>query len=404
MRILMGMPARESVGGPAACEPPFVKALKDMGVDVDEEIYIYGDKILKETKTWERITRVLQVAFSLRRLMRSDSPDLIHLNTTVDLKSLLRDLVTIFFLQPSKRRIFLKLHGSDAEFLRTSNLLLRFMLRTLFSKVEGISVLSSKERDAFLSFGVEKRKVFLVKCALKEAFYQRDEGFAQKHRLAAGVPVLLFIARFIPAKGLIDVIHACHLLKKRGYNFVLFCIGDGPTRQQAEDEVTRLDLRENVRFSGYIPEQETDEFYANSDLLLYPTYHFEGLPTVILNSLAAGLPIITTRIRGTADYLSEPENCLWVEPKQPEMLAEKVVQVLEQPELRAQMKRNNRILAQSFTAEIVAQEYLEIYNQLVAGRVNAAEVQLGQATAQLMRYQNSPQPVTRDETTFSLGD
>jgi glycosyltransferase involved in cell wall biosynthesis len=401
MRILMGMPARESVGGPVACEPPFVKALRTMGIEVDEKTYIYGDKILKETKIWERIARVIRVAFSLHHQTRSGCPDLIHLNTTLDLKALLRDLVTVSFLQSKEGRIFLKLHGSDDKFLSTGNLLLRLMMRILFSKVEGIGVLSTQEREKFLSFGIDERNIFLVKCALKEGLYQRDSGFIRKHQLEEGTHVLLFIARFIPAKGLIDVIHAAHLLKNRGYKFALFCIGDGPTRQEAEDEVNRLDLRRHVRFSGYIPEQETDEFYANSDLLLYPTYHFEGLPTVILNSLAAGIPIITTRIRGAADYLSEPENCLWVEPKQPAMLAEKTIQALEHPEMRMTMSRNNRILAQNFTAKTVAHEYLEIYQQLVADRVNPVDLQLHQTREQSIGYQNLPQHSTRNGTTFS---
>ena len=86
---------------------------------------------------------------------------------------------------------------------------------------------------------------------------------------------------------------------------------------------------------------------------------------VIFKSVAAGLPVITTRIRAAADYLGEPDNCLWVAPRDPRMLAERITRLLDRPDERALMRRNNLELARRFTAAFVAPEYLEIYNQLV---------------------------------------
>jgi glycosyltransferase involved in cell wall biosynthesis len=103
-------------------------------------------------------------------------------------------------------------------------------------------------------------------------------------------------------------------------------------------------------------------------MLVFPTYHYEGFPMVIFNSVAAGVPIITTRIRAAADYLREPDNCLWVEPKNPAMLAEKIIYLLTHAEVRATMKRNNEKLAQAFTAEVVTREYMGIYEQLLTGK------------------------------------
>ena len=81
--------------------------------------------------------------------------------------------------------------------------------------------------------------------------------------------------------------------------------------------------------------------------------------------MAAGLPIITTRIRAARDYLKEPNNCLWVEPRQPEQLADRMAQLLDQPELRAAMSQNNRALATQFSARVVTPEYLAIYEQFI---------------------------------------
>jgi glycosyltransferase involved in cell wall biosynthesis len=85
---------------------------------------------------------------------------------------------------------------------------------------------------------------------------------------------------------------------------------------------------------------------------------------VIFKSIAAGLPVITTRIRAAADYLREPDNCLWTEPRNPRMLADKIAHLLDRPDARALMRRRNLELARRFAAPSVAPEYLEIYNRL----------------------------------------
>src|SRR4051812_47817132 len=97
MKILVGMPSKDSWGGPASSEPPFVAALRKIGVDVREEVYVYGDKE-KPTKFYERVRRVLQTAFRFRKILAHESFDLIHLNTALDLKTLLRDSVSIFLM------------------------------------------------------------------------------------------------------------------------------------------------------------------------------------------------------------------------------------------------------------------------------------------------------------------
>jgi glycosyltransferase involved in cell wall biosynthesis len=362
------MPDRESTGGPVACEPPFVEELRRAGLSVHEETYVHADKGAR-INLWTRIRRVLRTASRFRRRLKRESFDLVHLNTSFDTMALLRDVVTLLYLRRSPRaRIFLKFHGSDAALLNTNNPLLRALGRWLLARADGIGALSSEERENFLRAGVDVRRVFPVKNVVREILDQRSEGFAETLQIDAGTPVLLFIARFIRAKGLSDVVRACSIVRERGMDFMLLCVGDGEARAEAESLAARENLQSCVRFCGYVTEARAGEFYANADLLVFPTYHYEGFPMVIFNSVAAGIPIITTRIRAAADYLREPDNCLWVEPQNPSMLAEKIIQLLTHPEEREAMKRNNEKLAQQFTAEVVTREYIDIYRQLVEAK------------------------------------
>jgi glycosyltransferase involved in cell wall biosynthesis len=363
MRILVGMPAKDSWGGPIYCEPPFVAGLRAAGVEADEEVYVYGDKATP-TPLLRRVWRVLEAAWRLRRRAQAKRYDVVHLNTSCDEKCVLRDSLTLAFLRSSGARIYLKMHGSTAPFLANGNWFWRYWKRRVFTGADGVGVLSQEERDNFLRAGCPAEKLSPAKYVVEHEAFQPDPAFHARHGLAPATPVLLFSARVIPAKGLPDVIEACAMLRDAGHHFALFCLGDGPARDDAEQAVERLQLADRVRFFGYIPEAETAAFHANSTIFVFPTYHDEGFPLVLLKSLAAGLPIVTTRIRAAADYLQEPENCLWVEPRNPAQLAAKIAQLLTDNESRAAMADRNRRLSQQFTAAQVAREYIEVYRRL----------------------------------------
>ena len=364
VRLLVGMTDKGSVGGPAACEPPFVAGLRALGVEVEEEIYAYGDRFSGPSLP-KRVSRVLQTARKFRKRLDAERFDVVHLNTSFDTKALLRDVTVIQLLRSAGAKIFLKFHGSDARLLRTRNRALHLLEHRLLKQVDGIGLLSSEEKSYFICAGADERKTFVVKNLVERNEEKRTAQFVEEINVAPDVPLLLFIARFIPAKGLLDVIRTCSILRERGLKFMLLCVGDGMLRATAEKLVAALELQSHVHFTGYISEEEAKKFYANSTALLFPTYHFEGFPMVIFNAVAAGLPIITTRIRAAADYLHEPDNCLWVEPKNPEMLAAKVVSLLNNSRMREMISSNNRKLAQKFTAREVVPEYLEIYERLI---------------------------------------
>lgn len=354
------MPDPKSLGGPAACEPPFVAELRRQGCDVTEETYVYGEG-LQGTSLMRRARRVLNAIRRLNRSISQQPIDIIHINSAFDARALLRDFVTLKLLRKTQAKIFIKFHGSDAGLLQTTNPLLVYFQRFVLDRVSGIGVLSSEEKRNFSNARVADNKIFVVKNVVDLTFpLPRDSA-------ATTTPIILFIARFIPAKGLLDVIRACSLLQKQGVQFQLVCVGDGPAKSDAVREVQNLRLENQVHFTGFISEAQARAFYVTSTVVVLPTYHGEGFPMTIFSAAAAGRPIVTTRIRAAADYLSEPENCLWVNPHDPTDLAMKLKYLISEPELRARMGSNNYELAKSFSAEQVTREYLKAYKALLSG-------------------------------------
>ncbi|MEJ7623206.1 MAG: glycosyltransferase family 4 protein [Pyrinomonadaceae bacterium] len=365
MKILIGMPAADSRGGPINCEPPFVAALREAGVEVDEEVYVYGDGGTPVDAV-TRIKRVVDAARRLKHRVRENSYDLVHLNTSFDARCLVRDSLALRAIG-GRVPVFLKMHGSIAAFLATRNRVWAAAQRRLFHQVAGIGVLSTEEMRRFIDAGCDQRKLVIVKNAI-EPLGQGSAGrdLTGDRGIARDCPLLLFSSRLMPAKGLLDVINGCKILRERNREFSLIVLGDGPQRAEAENLVRSAGLERHVRFTGYLTEVEASAYHVQAALFIFPSYHDEGLPMVLLKSLSAGLPIITTRIRAAADYLTEPDNCLWVDPKSPVDVAEKIQTLLDAPALARKMSENNRRLAGEFSPAEVAAEYIALYRGIIA--------------------------------------
>jgi glycosyltransferase involved in cell wall biosynthesis len=229
------------------------------------------------------------------------------------------------------------------------------MLRKYSQWADGFGVLSSDEYINFVNAGFSPNKVFIIKNIVNPSVYIKNSIFHNKYS-TNNCAILLFVARLIPQKGLLETIKAAIILKGKSYDFKLIVLGDGPDKIIAEKMVDVANISSSVFFAGFLPEEQTKEFYANSDVLVFPTYHEEGFPMAVFQSVAAGLPIITTKTRASADYLKEPDNCLWVQPKNPEMLAEKIAYLLDNPNVSFQMSENNKKLSNLFTQEVVCKE------------------------------------------------
>ena len=362
MKVLIGMPSADSWGGPAACEPPFVAALRESGVDVREETYVYGDKE-KPTAFVERVRRVLETAFRFRRITSRENFDLIHLNTAFDLKTLLRDSISIFLMKPLGAKIFLKLHGSESGILKSANPLVAVLISYLKSRVDGFGVLSSEEKSNFIRAGFAAEKFYQVKNAVTIGA-DLPENFSGEQQETPETFRLLFVSRFIETKGLIETIRACSILKKRSVKFVLNCVGDGETRAAAESETESLGLQNEVKFTGYIPETEVTDYFLNSDAFVFPTRHAEGFPMVLFKAAVVGLPIVTTQVRAAADYLKENENCLF-STQNPNDIAEKIIEIIDNKFLRATMSANNLEFGRTLAPENIASEFIEIYQDIL---------------------------------------
>jgi glycosyltransferase involved in cell wall biosynthesis len=172
--------------------------------------------------------------------------------------------------------------------------------------------------------------------------------FRKKYALDESKFKVLFVGRIVREKGVFTLLESIPMISCAADCQFVF-VGDGPDLKALQQKAEALQVTDYVRFPGFIPDQECDHFYANADILAFPTFFNEGFPMALFKSVAAGLPAVTTRIRAAKDYLTSPENVLWVDGESPESVAKAINVLYGDHALRKAMSKNNRELAKKFS-------------------------------------------------------
>jgi glycosyltransferase involved in cell wall biosynthesis len=151
---------------------------------------------------------------------------------------------------------------------------------------------------------------------------------------------LLTVGRAVAKKGIDTLLEALKLLPT-DLHWRWTHIGGGPLRDQLRRHADRLNLSDRCEFSGGRPQEDVIEAYQQSDLFVLPcridaTGDRDGLPNVIVEALALGLPVISTPVSGIVELVEDGENGRLVPPDRPEELASAIAELARDPDRRTE--------------------------------------------------------------------
>lgn len=174
---------------------------------------------------------------------------------------------------------------------------------------------------------------------------------------------LLFIGSLSQTyKGLHVLLDALGELTSNDLKWKLDVIGDGSFRNDYEQQVERLDLKSKVQFHGYISDRKAIyEFFRSSDLFVLPSLT-EGLPRVVIEAMATGLPVVASRVGGVPELI---EECALVAPGNPQELREKIELILNDDEFSSARAKYNREESESYRAEVLQSRREKLYSYLI---------------------------------------
>ncbi|HEX5176461.1 MAG TPA: glycosyltransferase family 4 protein, partial [Chthoniobacteraceae bacterium] len=158
----------------------------------------------------------------------------------------------------------------------------------------------------------------------------------------ASPPLIVSIGRLIEKKGFHDLIEACRVLRERGLEFRCEIIGEGPLEGSLRDQITAAALTTVVALTGPLPQTKVAERLARSAIFALPCVTEAGggmdnLPTVVMEAMAAGLPVASTPLGGVPEMVRDGITGILVPEHEPVAMADALAQIIA-----------NQGLAQSF--------------------------------------------------------
>jgi glycosyltransferase involved in cell wall biosynthesis len=162
-------------------------------------------------------------------------------------------------------------------------------------------------------------------------------------------------------KGVNYLIEAMKLIHERATSTKLLIAGDGPAKKQLESLAGHLGINEFVQFLGRVERENVPLYLVASDVFVLPSLSGEGFPNVVLEAMAAGLPLVTTDIEQLAEIVKQDVNGFLVEPKNPAQIAEKVLLLLNDAQLRARMSKTNEETAHTYSWNPVVDRLEDLY-------------------------------------------
>ena len=132
-------------------------------------------------------------------------------------------------------------------------------------------------------------------------------------------PLIIAVGRLIAKKGFADLLRACRLLLERGKSFRCDIIGEGPLEKELREQMVQFDLQSCVGLPGAKPQHEIREHLAAATAFVLPSViepdgGMDNLPTVIMEAMAAGLPVVSTSVGGIPEMVIENETGFLVPP------------------------------------------------------------------------------------------
>lgn len=171
---------------------------------------------------------------------------------------------------------------------------------------------------------------------------------------------LLFVGRLVDGKGLYDLLEAFETVRE-DTDVELLIIGDGPLADDLTRYIDRNELSEDVQMLGY--RSDIPNLLAASDFLVLPSYR-EGTPRVISEALASGTPVVSTRIAGIPEQVTDGKTGLLYDPGDVQALEDAISNLLDDHELRQEMATRCETSVDKFSRERANHQIRELYDSL----------------------------------------
>lgn len=309
---------------------------------------------------WVRIPQnpVIRITFALPALLRELKPDVFHCQYILPPRVKCKTVVTIHDLA----------HERYPQFSpRMEGMRMRKLVPGSARRADHIITVSEYSANDLVSlYGVPRSKITVAYQAPSPRFKPGNKLDSQeelKAKYGISSPFLLYVGRLQARKNLIRLVEAFARVRTNHPDLKLVLVGKSDLHhEQLLAKVDELAVREAVLFPGYIASDDLPVFYKAAEIFVFPSV-FEGFGLPVMESMASGLPTITSR--GSCLEEIAGDGALLVDPLSVESIADAITHLLENPEFRSALVERGLRRSADFSTGAFAAKVLDVYTSLV---------------------------------------
>lgn len=226
-----------------------------------------------------------------------------------------------------------------------------------------ITALTLWEKNELSKIGVKDSKIDVVPNGINLDKYKKAKENKYFKKRGIDNDVLLFVGQPTKRKGWEYFLQSMPGILKRNEDVTAVFVGYRENGQ-LEKTCKELDINENVRFFGFLPEDEKIAAFKSATSFVLPTL-YEGFGIVYIEAMAAGIPVVTTDVAGNREIIKNGENGLLVRPRNPKDIEAAVSKILESRSLRARIRKKNIKKSKEYDKRNTTKKMLETYESVI---------------------------------------
>lgn len=301
-------------------------------------------------------TLIISLFFNLFRLTYKNDFNIIHAHSTVP-----TGLVAVLVSKIMKIPIFITVHGMDVNnyIEHPFKRLISFTLKNCDMVITVSNDLAKKVK----SLGVDGNNIKILRNAVDTNRFKPSniQKIRKKYNINEKDILILFVGYLDTFKGVFELLGAFHELSKKRENIKLMMVGEGPKITELKNKVSEFELEKSVIFAGKISHKIIEEYYQSADIFVLPSYS-EGVPLSILEAMASGLPIISTKVGGIPEIIEEGKNGFLVYPKDKKKLEMFLDYLVQDQDLKKTFAKNSiQLINKGFKIKSKINELIKLY-------------------------------------------
>jgi len=250
----------------------------------------------------------------------------------------------------------------------------RLLARFIVNNTDYITFVSRFGKDLFVKIlGQYNKKIdnklLIIPMGIDtKVFSQSIDSFSLKEKFkVADKKIILFIGRLAEKKGVKYLIQSILIVAKTIKKIKVYVVGEGPLKEELLNFTKELGLGEIVEFTGSKTGKDKLEYFAMADILTVPSVKtrfgdVEGIPVVLMEGLSSGKAIVASSVGGIPEIITNNVNGLLVLEKNIQSLAQSIINVLTNDELKSSLEKEARKSSRKYDLKIIAEKFKKIYS------------------------------------------